>query len=82
MTTQMILRIDDRLKNKVDRLAKAEGKNTSALVRELLAEYVTEHDPSAYIDDLWKRIGVQLKKRRVSSGDIEKAVRQVRAERS
>lgn len=82
MTTQMILRIDPGLKSKVDRLAKAEGKNTSALVRELLAEYVTEHDASACIDDLWKRIGAQLKKRRVSSGDIERAVRQVRAERS
>ena len=82
MTTQMILRIDTGLKCRVDRLARAEGKNTSALVRELLAEYVTEHDASAHIDDLWKRIGAQLKKRRVSSGDIGKAIRQVRAERS
>ena len=82
MTTQMILRIDDQLKNKVDRLARAEGKNTSVLVRELLAEYVVEHDPSTYIDSLWTRIGAQLKKRRVSSGDVEKAIRQVRAERS
>lgn len=82
MTTQMILRIDNGLKSKVDHLAKAEGKNTSALVRELLAEYVTEHDPSTHIDDLWKRIGAQLKKRRVSSAGIEKAIRHVRAARS
>ena len=70
MTKQMILRIDETLKERVDRLAKAEGKNTSALVRELLAEYVADHDPAAYVDDLWARIGKRLKKRRVSAAAV------------
>jgi predicted transcriptional regulator len=81
MTTQMILRIDGDLKNKVDRLAKTEGKNTSALVREMLAEYVADHDPAAHIDDLWARIGSALKKRRVTPDGIAKAIRAVRVER-
>ena len=78
MTTQMILRIDEELKGKVDRLARAEGKNTSSVVRELLAEYVTQHDPAVHIEQLWDRIGSQLRKRRVSPRRIAKAIRHVR----
>lgn len=81
MTTQMILRIDEELKGKVDRLARAEGKNTSAVVRELLAEYVTQHDPAAHIEQLWDRIGSQLKKRRISPRQVAKAIRHVRTQR-
>ena len=36
MATQMIIRVEPSLKNKVRRLAEAEGKNLSELVRELL----------------------------------------------
>jgi len=79
MTTQMILRLDRDLKDRVSRLAKAEGKNTSALVRELLAEYVTNHDPAAYINDLWDRIGARLKKKRVTPDAVARAIRDVRA---
>ena len=57
MATQMIIRVDPSLKNKVSKLAKAEGKNLSELVRELLEKYTQERDMSAYIDDLWDRIG-------------------------
>lgn len=81
MTTQMILRIDPDLKSKVDRLAKAEGKTTSSLVREVLAEYVTDHDPAAHIDDLWDRIGSALKRKRVGPADIARAIREVRTEK-
>ena len=57
MTTQMIVRIDPELKNKVNSLAKAEGKSISEVVRELLEEYVKDRDIGLYIDDLWQRIG-------------------------
>lgn len=79
MTTQMILRVDKQLKDNVDRLAKSEGKNTSALVRELLAAYVTNHDPAAYINDLWGRIGNQLKKRGVTPTNLSRAIREARS---
>lgn len=77
----MIVRIEDKLKDKVDRLARAEGKNTSRLVRELLAEYVARRDPAAYIDDLWKRIGTRLRSRRTTPADIARAIREVRKRR-
>jgi hypothetical protein len=82
MTTQMILRVDKRLKDKVDRLAKSEGKNTSVLVRELLATYVTDHDPAAYIDDLWGRIGNRLKRSGVTPATLSRAIRDTRAEQA
>ena len=53
MSTQMIIRVEPVLKDKVNVLAKAEGKTTSEVVRELLEEYVRERDMGAYIDDLW-----------------------------
>lgn len=79
MTTQMILRVDKQLKDKVDRLAKSEGRNTSVLVRELLARYVTDHDPAAYIDDLWGRIGSRLKKKGVTPATLSRAIREARS---
>jgi len=38
MSTQMIVRIEPGLKDKVNRFARAEGKTTSDVVRELLEE--------------------------------------------
>ncbi len=40
MSVQMIVRIDTGVKKKVDALAKAEGKTSSKVIRELLEEYV------------------------------------------
>ena len=79
MATQMIVRIDPGLKNKVSRLAKAEGKNLSELVRDLLVNYTRERDMSAYIDSLWERIGQDLSRNNVSEADIEETIRQVRS---
>lgn len=79
MTVQMIVRVEPALKNKVVQLAKAEGKNLSELVRELLVKYTKERDVSAHIDDLWARIGQNFAQNDISDQDIEKAIRQVRA---
>jgi predicted DNA-binding protein len=78
MATQMIVRINPELKNKVNNLAKAEGKNISEVVRELLEDYVRDHDIGFYIDDLWKRIGVKLKSRGHDPKDIQGVIRDVR----
>ncbi|MCK5841231.1 MAG: ribbon-helix-helix protein, CopG family [Candidatus Sabulitectum sp.] len=78
MTTQMIIRVDQGLKNKVSQLAKAEGKNLSELVRELLERYTMERNMSAYIDNLWERIGNNLSEADVSEVDISEAIKQVR----
>ena len=80
MATQMIIRIDPRLKEKISRLAQSEGKNLSELVRELLEKYTKERDMGAYIDNLWDSIGKKLSKNNISESDIENAIQQVRSD--
>jgi len=78
MTTQMIVRITPELKNKVYKLAKAEGKNVSEVVRELLQDYVRDRDIGNYIDELWSRIGGTLEKRGYGPKDVQRAINAVR----
>ncbi len=78
MTTQMIIRMDPELKDKLARLARAEGKNTSEMVRKLIEDYVREHDISSYVDDLWERIGRKLKSKGKTLDDVAKAVKETR----
>jgi len=79
MVTQMIVRIEPDLKDKASRLAKAEGKNLSELVRDLLASYTKQRDMSAYVDSIWERIGGDFSRNNVSEADIETAIKKVRA---
>ncbi len=79
MTTQMIIRVEPGLKDKVSKLAKSEGKNLSELVRELLENYTKERDMGAYIDSLWDRIGQKFDQNNITEFDIEKAIKQVRS---
>ncbi len=78
MTTQMIVRINPELKNKVNNLAKAEGKNVSEVVRGLLEDYVRDRDIGSYIDDLWERIGGSLKSRGHTPKNIQRVIREAR----
>jgi len=75
MTTQMIIRIDDEVKARLNRLARLEGKTTSEMVRELIVERIKERDIGAYVDDLWSRMGKKLKTKGVTSSAIEKAIK-------
>jgi len=77
----MILRMPDDLKEKVGRQARAEGKNVSTLVREVLEDYIRNHDMSSYVDDLWGRIGNKLKAKGKGPEDIESAIRRVRTKK-
>jgi predicted DNA-binding protein len=77
----MIVRINPELKNKVNNLAKAEGKSVSEVVRELLEDYVKNRDISLYIDDLWQRIGDKLTSRKVGPKEIQRAIQEVRAKK-
>ena len=78
MATQMIIRVEPSLKDKVSRLAKSEGKSLSELVRELLEKYTKERDMGAYIDSLWDKIGMDLSKNNISESDIDKAIKETR----
>jgi predicted CopG family antitoxin len=77
----MIVRINPELKNKVNNLAKAEGKSVSEVVRELLEDYVKNRDIGLYIDDLWQRIGGKLISRKVGPQEIQHAIQKVRAKK-
>jgi predicted DNA-binding protein len=78
MYEQMIIRIDPEIKVKLAKLARSEGKNTSQVVRELVESYIKERDISAYIDDLWNRIEINMKNSRIPQKDIPRIIRQVR----
>ncbi|MBI4972225.1 MAG: ribbon-helix-helix protein, CopG family [Candidatus Omnitrophica bacterium] len=78
MTTQMIVRIDEGVKNRLNRLARLEGKTTSEMVRELIEERIKERDMGAYVDDLWNRISRKLKSKGVTAAIIGKAVKEAR----
>lgn len=77
----MIVRIDTELKERLSRLARAEGKTTSQVVRELIRGYVKDRDIGAYIDGLWSRIGAKLASRGVRTADIGRAVAETRKKR-
>jgi predicted DNA-binding protein len=81
MTTQMIVRINPELKNKVNSLAKAEGKSVSEVVRELLEDYVKNRDIGLYVDDLWQRIGDKLESHKIDPKEIKRAIQEVRAQK-
>lgn len=78
MTTQMIVRIDEVTKSKVDMLAKNEGKSTSRVVRELLEGYIKDRDIGSYIDELWERTGRKMKTKGVKITDIKRTIQAVR----
>jgi len=79
MATQMIIRLDPFLKEKVSNLARKEGKNLSELVRELLEKYARERDMGVYIDNLWDKIGRRLSEKNISQTDIDGIIQKVRS---
>jgi predicted DNA-binding protein len=81
MSSQMIIRIEPELKEKVSRAARAEGKTTSEVIRGLIEDYIRDRDMGSYIDDLWDRIGRKLKSKGIAEEDVAKAIREVRAKK-
>jgi len=78
MTTQLIVRVEPELKEQVSRLARAEGKTASEVVRELLTQYVQERDMAAHIDRLWAAIGAQLPAEARDPDYVQEVIRKVR----
>jgi len=48
------------------------------IIRNVIEDYVEEHDISAYIDDLWDRIGNKLRSKGLKPEDIEKVIEDAR----
>jgi predicted DNA-binding protein len=74
----MIVRINAEVKDRSNELAEGEGGTVSQMVRELIGNYIKERDISAYVDDLWSRIGRKLKSRGVRQKDIGRAIKGAR----
>ena len=81
MTTQMIIRIDFEMKNRLNKLARVEGKTTSQMVRDLIEDYIREKDIGTYIDNLWDRIGGKLRSKGINQRDIKRAIKESRRSR-
>ncbi len=81
MTTQMIIRINSEMKNRLVKLARVEGKTTSQMVRDLIEDYIKEKDIGSYIDNLWDRIGEKLTAKGISQRDINRAIKESRKSR-
>ena len=81
MTTQMIIRINSEIKNRLNKLARVEGKTASQMVRELIEDYIREKDLGTYIDNLWDRIGGKLRAKGINQRDINRAIKESRKRR-
>lgn len=79
--TQMIVRLDSAAKQRLGRLARAEGKSTSQLVRDVLDDYIRDRDPAAHIDDLWSRMARSIEAGGWRPDDVERVVSEVRRAR-
>ncbi len=74
----MIVRLEPELKEQLTSLAKADGKSSSQVVRDLLKEYVRSRDMSGYVEGLWRRIGDELTHSGSTAEDVAAAVSEAR----
>jgi len=79
MTSQILIRVDKELKDQFQRLSRIEQKSVNEKIRELIEEYVREHDMEAAMKRLWDEIGQSLKRKGYRTSDVDKMIRKVRA---
>lgn len=79
MKSQLLVRIDKKLKQKFSILSQLENKSISEKVRELLEEYVREHDMETSLRDLWEEMGAEMRDRGYKEKDIKKIIGEVRS---
>ncbi|MEA2015115.1 MAG: CopG family transcriptional regulator [Actinomycetota bacterium] len=78
MKKQLIVRIDEKLKNKFSKIARIEGKTTSEKVRELVSSYTAENDFAAVVDNLWDGISEKIERSGFKPEDIDKKIKETR----
>jgi predicted DNA-binding protein len=81
MVSQVLIRVDQELKDKFRRLSRTEQKSVNEKVRELMEEYVKEHDMEAAMRSLWDEIGQSLRKKGYKASDVNKMIKRVRTGR-
>jgi len=81
MSSQMILRIDDKTKEKFYRIVRREGITASEKMREMVENYIRKADMSQVVDDLWARVEKKVKEKGFNESDIERVIRETRKTR-
>jgi len=81
MAKQMVIRIDDKIKERFQRVSRMEGKSASEKLRELIENYVRKADISQVVDDLWERIGAKAQQKGITEKDVERIIREARDSR-
>ena len=79
MGSQIIIRVDNKTKEKFYRLVRMEGRTASDKVREMVENYIKKSSVEGIVDDLWRRIGTKMKGKGFREKDVQKIVRKVRA---
>jgi uncharacterized membrane protein YvbJ len=78
MTSQILVRVDNELKEKFQRLSGIERKSVNEKVRELMEEYVKEHNMESAMKNLWDDIGLSMKKKGYKESDVGRMIKRVR----
>ena len=81
MVSQILIRVDKELKDQFRRLSRTEQKSVNEKVRELMEEYVKDHDMEAAMRSLWDEIGQSLRKKGYKASGVNKMIKEVRAGR-
>lgn len=81
MVSQILIRVDKELKDKFQRLSRSEQKSVNEKLRELMEEYVKDHNIEAAMKNLWDEIGQSLKKKGYKASDVNKKIKEVRSGR-
>lgn len=79
MTSQILIRVDKDIKDRFQRLSRFEHKSVNEKLRELMKDYVEEHNIESAMKGLWSEIGGSLKKKGYKVSDVEKTIRKVRS---
>ncbi len=79
MAAQILIRVDEDLKRKVQKLARAEQKSVTQKIREILYQYVEEHDIERSLKSLWEEIGEEIKKAGYKPSDVNRVIKEVRS---
>ena len=79
MNSQILIRVDKDTKEKFKRLSRFEHKSVNEKLRELMKEYVEEHNIESAMKGLWSEIGGSLKKKGYRVSDVEKTIKKVRS---
>jgi hypothetical protein len=81
MVSQVLIRVDKELKDKFQRLSRTEQKSINEKVRELMEEYVKDHDMEAALKSLWDEIGGTLRKKGYKASDVTRMIKEARTGR-